>query len=226
MAVGSKFSGFLVAAAYDFPPTPSCLSFDVGDRLEILRWNKFGWWWGCCTSTGKQGWIPSTHVQPVAPLALAASAPGLLQPPDVPQLPQPQDVIDAAVKPNPAEVWPPLPPGLPPSSCNSTAPVEQRPPLPPTPALHPAAASCGGAAASSHASVEVAEEYDQSLGILPNGRASTGRNPDHGLRQLSYFFNMEQWTEQRNRQERMRCKPPSPVRLTGDGGFKRRRRGV
>jgi len=269
MAVGSKFAGFPVAATCDFQPNPGCLAFNAGDQLEILRWSKFGWWWASCTSTGKQGWIPSAYVQPVAPLAPAPAAattqsPGLQQAPSpnvVSQLPQPQDMVDALLKPTstevsqqqdmfdtvpkPAstevsqprdiadavltppstEVWPPLPPGPPPLSCDSLDAQEHKPPLPPTPALIPTGTNTGVDAASLKTSAElVEEEYDQSLGFLPDGRVSTrGSYEVHGVRQLHHFFNLERWTEHRNCQERMRCKRPSPVRLTGDGGFKRRR---
>eukprot|EP00927_Polykrikos_kofoidii_P074178 TRINITY_DN70151_c0_g1_i1.p1 TRINITY_DN70151_c0_g1~~TRINITY_DN70151_c0_g1_i1.p1 ORF type:complete len:423 (+),score=87.20 TRINITY_DN70151_c0_g1_i1:29-1270(+) len=41
------------------------LFFEAGDEIEVLHWNRFGWWWGERVCKGERGWLPSSFLQPL-----------------------------------------------------------------------------------------------------------------------------------------------------------------
>jgi len=71
---------FHVVAAFEYQEVPGqhCISLAPGQEIEVLRWNRCGWWWGRRVDDGREGWFPSTFVQPakIAGILSAASVAG------------------------------------------------------------------------------------------------------------------------------------------------------
>jgi len=71
---------FHVVAAFECQEVPGqhCISLAPGQEIEVLRWNRCGWWWGRRVDDGREGWFPSTFVQPakIAGILSAASVAG------------------------------------------------------------------------------------------------------------------------------------------------------
>lgn len=221
------------------------LMFDPGEKIEVLRWSKCGWWWGRRVIGGSPGWFPSAFVQPVPSVTSGSSS---AEAPEIEQE-QPQGggnvpavgTCLASVtspggsyhRPQSAErsaqvddaVWPPLPLG-PMPLCLSRS-EEVWPPLPPGPP--PSAPDVSNATppgkAQAHAA-ELQEAAVQTLGFTWDGRVAQTGPHDRDGRQLSRYFNYQEWAEAQGQRRAKSSgeEQGNAGRLMADGGRKRHRR--
>ena len=190
--------GFYVTARTSFSGTfEHCLSFEADEEFQVLRWSKAGWWWASKSRDGQQGWIYSCQMKP----KMCTSCHEKVQ-----NLPPPQTEEDVDAVPTvEVEPWPPLPP------TEEEAVVW--PPLPP--GSPPKGPKSEGREVSA-----LDGDYAQTLSFRGDGKiVQQPQLSDHALRQCEYYFNYQQWIDGQNTAQNGKKRG----KVTGDGGFKRKR---
>lgn len=197
-----------------------CLSFDKGEELQVIAWNKMGWWWGHPRNSPSAGWFSSVLVAPKLPESVEANhAEGKSE---ASSLRHPfRTSVPSSSSSNATAVWPPLPPGMAPQA----APASTWPPLPPgrppgPPPGHPPGAPPAWAIQMPREQEE--DDYEQALGFRTDGRVSGRESEDRGIRQIHHYFDYSAWIADKNRQkeqERVRSREITnqPQRATKKG---------
>lgn len=193
--------GFYVTSRTSYSGTfEHCLSFEADEEFQVLRWSKAGWWWARRSRDGQQGWVYSSQMKPKMCTACHEK---------VQNLPPPQMEEEALEAPFPeVEPWPPLPPTDEEAAAAAAAVWPPLPPGSPPKATREERSALDG-------------DYAQTLSFRGDGKiVQQPQLSDHALRQCEYYFNYQQWIDGQNNStagKKMRG------RVTGDGGFKRKR---